>query len=92
VSIVGTGRSPAPVGEQEVDAVRRVVASGLNLEPVEYLRAGDRVTVEAGPLAGLEGVLLETRQGRRLVVSVHLLQRSVAVELDRTAVRAAAAG
>lgn len=97
--IVGFGGAPAPVEEREIEDIRRVACSGLPVRPWPYLKAGDRVRLERGPLRGLEGTLLTEKRSLRLVVSVELLQRSLAVELDPDAVsplrlvhRAAAAG
>ena len=85
--IVGYNRIPVPVDESEVDAIRTTVASGLKSEPWPFLEAGDRVQIEQGPLRGLEGILLEVRGAQRLVLSVTLLQRSVAVEINPAFVR-----
>jgi transcription antitermination factor NusG len=85
--VVGTGRLPVPVDDAEIDALRAVVASDLRVEPWPYLRAGERVVIEDGSLAGLVGILQEVRKSWRVVVSVNLLQRSVAVEVDRQWVR-----
>jgi len=84
--IVGFGGRPAPVEEEEIAAIRRMTASGNRLEPWPYLKAGQRVRIERGPLRGLEGVLERGKDYWRVVVSVELLQRSVAVEIDRDAV------
>jgi transcription antitermination factor NusG len=88
-SIVGFGRSPAPVDEQEIAALRRIAEAGLPAEPWKYLREGERVVIAEGPLAGVEGVLLSLKNERRLVVSVTLLQRSVAIEIAGDSVRIA---
>ncbi len=97
--IVGFGRQAAPVSESELLALRQVIESGLKVESCDFLRQGDRVEVIDGPMQGLQGLLLEVKgpllgQGRdqfrdqcRVVVSVNLLQRSVAVEIDRNRVR-----
>jgi transcription antitermination factor NusG len=89
VLIVGNGRVPVPVEDAEIEALRAVVASNLRVEPWPYLRVGERVVIESGSLAGLEGILQEVRKSCRIVVSVELLQRSVAVEVDRCRVRPA---
>lgn len=79
---------PAPVPDDEIDAIRRVVASDVPVFPHPYLREGQQVRITAGPLAGLDGLLISTKlQKGLLVVSVDLLQRSVAVEVDCTQVR-----
>jgi len=82
-SIVGAGRIPVPIEEKELEAIRAVVGSGVAVETVPYLRAGARVRIASGPLRGVEGILLDANKKRRLVISVTLLQRSVAVEVDR---------
>ena len=80
--IVGYSRVPVPVDEAEINAIQTMVASGLPNQPWPFLQVGDRVQIEWGPLRGLEGILLEVRGAHRLVLSVTLLQRSVAVEID----------
>jgi transcription antitermination factor NusG len=84
---VGIGRTPVPITESEIAAIQAAVNAGLRPEPWPYLEAGQRVQLEEGPLAGLEGLLIETRKQHRIVVSVSLLKRSVAVEIDRSWVR-----
>jgi transcription antitermination factor NusG len=87
--LVGFGGVPAPLGDGDIEALGRVAASGCRTMPWPFLRAGQRVRIRNGPLAGLEGVVLESRGSWRLVVSVCLLQRSVAVEIGREALEAA---
>jgi len=87
VTVVGNGRVPIPVDDSEIAAVRRVVSADLQVQPWPYLHVGQRVAIEDGVLAGLEGILLDVKKSWRLVVSVDLLQRSVAVEVDRAWVR-----
>ena len=74
---------PEPVPDEELAAVHAAVGSGLPLADCEYLRKGDRVRVVFGSMEGVEGVLVQEKSGDRLVISVHLLQRSLAVEIDR---------
>jgi transcription termination/antitermination protein NusG len=76
----------APVEEHEVAAIQALMASSVRLTPWPFLKIGDRVRVERGPLRGLEGTLLRSAEGTRLIVSVQLLQRSVAAEVDPDAV------
>lgn len=74
---------PAQVPESEIDAVRRLAASRVPSFAHPYLREGRRARIATGPLAGVEGVLKKVHPGKGvLVISVHLLQRSVAVEVD----------
>jgi transcription antitermination factor NusG len=80
--IVGTGKMPVPVDATEITALQSIVKSGLEARPWPFLRLGQRVRVLQGPLCGVEGTLVAFKRGHRLVVSVTLLQRSVAVEID----------
>lgn len=83
VSIVGLAGAPQPIEQSEIAAIQRVVQSGASAIPWPYLRTGDRVTIGFGALAGLTGILMKSRGLDRLVLSVHLLQRSISVEIDR---------
>ena len=87
LGIVCAGRVPLPIGDDEIAAVQAVVRSGLPALPWPYLAAGARILIERGPLAGLEGIALQVDKKYRLVVSVTMLQRSVAVEIDRDWIR-----
>lgn len=82
-NVISAGRTPVPVPEEEIASVKRIVKSGLYVEPWPYLPVGSKVRIERGPLAGLDGLIVDADKGNRLVVSVSLLQRSVAVEIDR---------
>ena len=76
---------PAVVADAEIDAIRQVLDAGLPILPHSYLREGNRVRIIQGPLKGVEGILVHNNpQKGLLVVSVELLQRSVAVEVDCT--------
>lgn len=85
-SVVGFAKQPATISSVEIEAIKRVVGSCLKLEPHPFLRCGDRVRLTAGPLAGLEGLLLRKKGIWKLLVSVEMLQRSVAVEVDASMV------
>jgi len=87
ISIVGAGKTPIPVSDDEIAAVQAVIRSGLPAQPWPFLNAGDRVYIGRGPLAGVEGIVTNTGKKYGLVVSVPLLQRSVAVEIDRDCAR-----
>lgn len=87
VDLIGFGKIPAAVPDHEIDAIRRMVQSGLFVMPWPFLKVGHRVLIERGPLAGLEGILDEVKGKCRLVVSVDLLQRSVSAEVDRDWIR-----
>lgn len=85
-NIVGCGGVPAPIPFAEIDRVRRVVESELRVEPYPFLKSGDWVRLKSGPLAGLEGILVRKKNSTRLVVSVEMLGKSAAVEVDGTCV------
>jgi len=89
IAVVGRGRVPLPVDASEIAAIQTVVSSGVRAEPWPYLEIGQRIRIEQDALAGLEGILISFKGSHRIVVSVTLLRRSVALELDRSCVRAA---
>jgi transcription antitermination factor NusG len=80
--IVGVGRTPTSVEESEVEAIRQALASGLPSQPWPFLQIGERVRVSHGSLKNLEGILVNFKGSNRVVLSVTLLQRSVAMEVD----------
>jgi transcription antitermination factor NusG len=82
IQVVGYNRQPAPVDDSEISALQTLVASGLSNQPWPYIHVGDQVEIHAGPLRGLSGILTEFKGKHKLIVSVTLLQRSVAVEID----------
>jgi transcription antitermination factor NusG len=87
IQIVGYNRQPIPVDEDEIKSIRTLVTSGIPHQPWPFLKVGEKVRIESGPLRGLEGVLVGFKGTRRLILSVSLLQRSVAVEMDAAFVR-----
>jgi transcription antitermination factor NusG len=87
LSFVGIGKVPVPIAEAEIDSIQRALGAGLLAEPYPFLEVGQRVRLAEGPLTGLEGFLVEVRKQHRILVSVSLLKRSVAVEIDRHWVR-----
>jgi len=72
----------AVIPEKEIDAIRRTVEGPFRMEPHPFLRCGDRVRVVRGSLEGVEGILIRKKNQFRLVLSVDMLAKSVAVEID----------
>jgi len=85
-AIVGHGKETAYITESEIAALKAIVSSGLPVEPWPYLKTGDWVRITRGPLKGLEGILVRQKDSWRVTVSVQLLQRSVAAEVDRLSI------
>src|SRR5262249_42828796 len=80
--IAGIGKTPLPVEDDEIRDLQRVVESGLQAQPWPFLQVGEKLRIEEGALQGVEGILIGIKKPHRLIVSITLLQRSVAVELD----------
>ena len=93
VAILGEGwERPATVPDRDVEAIRAVLNAGTHALPHPYLREGQRVRITRGPLAEIEGILTQIRAGKGLLVlSIDLLRRSVAVEVDSDCVEPIAA-
>jgi transcription antitermination factor NusG len=81
VQLLPNSFKPTPIDEREIENVRLVMASRLASTPCEFA-AGELVTIDSGPLAGVSGVVKKTKGALRVVVSVEILRRSVAIELD----------
>lgn len=82
-SVVGFSRSPALISDSEISSLRRAIQSELPLGPWPFPKVGERVRIQNGVLAGVEGTLTRDSSAWRVVLSVNILQRSIAVEVDR---------
>jgi len=82
VCMVGSRCGPTAIPDQELDAFRGCFERQIRMEPHPYLTVGRRVRVKGGPFAGMEGILLRKKGQWRLIVSIDLIARSVAVEID----------
>ena len=80
--LVGFHGQPTPVPEEDLEAVRTCLAGHRRVEPHRYIQRGQRVRVISGPLTGLSGIVVRQRNSTRFVISLELLKRSVAVELE----------
>ena len=82
IRLVGAGNTLISIPDVEIEAIRRVVNSGLYSEPWKFLQVGQAVIVNRGALSGVQGTLVSVGRGMRLLVSIGLLGRAVAVEVD----------
>jgi transcription antitermination factor NusG len=89
VRLVGFNGLPAALPDEEMEILRSGLSKRLRAEPHPFLAVGRRVRITGGPFAGLEGVLKRKRNSLRVVVSLSLIQRSVAVDVDIADVAAA---
>jgi transcription antitermination factor NusG len=81
-SFVGAGGTGLPIPDKQIDDVRTVVTNPVSFTPYPFLRIGQRVRVKGGCLDGIEGTLVSRDSEHRLVVSVELVRRSLAVRID----------
>jgi transcription antitermination factor NusG len=83
LSIVGNGKVPISIEDAEIQALQTVVYSGLLAQEWGYLEVGKRITIEQGPLQGVQGTVLNCESHKKkLLVSITLLRRSIAVNID----------
>jgi transcription antitermination factor NusG len=85
VGVVGPGR-PQPVDDTEIASIRALALSGRPVQPWPFLRSGQRIRLQSGPLMGAEGIFLRVKDEYHLVVAITLLQRAVSVVIERDAV------
>ena len=82
VRLVGFNGQPYPLEKSEIECLRTGIRSCLQMEPHPYLTAGSRVRIARGPLTGVEGLLVRKKNIYRVVLSMDLIARSAAVEVD----------
>lgn len=90
-AFVGVEGRAARIPDAEIDGIRRTIDNLLHVEPYPFLRSGDWVRVKSGPLEGIEGILVRKTNQCRLVLSVEMLGKSVAVEIDPAVVERSSA-
>ena len=86
VEVVGRGNRPEPVDDTEIASIRTVALAGRPVQPWPFLKLGQRIRLQAGPLTGAEGIFLRVKDEYHLVVSITLLQRAVSVVIEKDAV------
>lgn len=86
-TIVGIKGKPSRIPEGQIDAIHRILEHGYDPEPHQYLNEGDMVQITHGPLKGLTGILAQIKDTTKLVVSVDMICRSVAITIERGQVR-----
>ncbi len=83
VRILGTlPGEPEPVPEEQVLSLKKAIEAGAVLDPYPYLHEGERVRIKRGPLAGVEGILVEKTGLHKLVLSVDIISQSTAVTIE----------
>jgi len=83
ISVVGMGKTPIAVEDSEILSLQAAIGSGIQMEPWPYVEIGERVRIKDDVLEGMEGILTGFKGSNRVVISVTLLRRSVALEIDR---------
>lgn len=84
LSVVGRGKTPVAIDDMEIFSIQAAMQSGVHVEPWPYVEVGERVRINDDVLDGMEGILTSFKGGHRVVISVTLLRRSVALEIDRS--------
>lgn len=83
VRLVGGQRLPAALPSEEIDLLRRGLSGQVHAEPCRYLTNGCRVRVVNGPFEGMRGILVSRSRNSRLIISIEVITRSFAVEVDQ---------
>jgi transcription antitermination factor NusG len=81
VNFVGNKNGPSAIPDDEINSVRKLLSRGAECYPCQFLKAGDRVRIVRGALAGIEGFFIRCGARSRVVVSVEIIQRSVSVDV-----------
>jgi transcription antitermination factor NusG len=88
LTIVGGKHSPVPVNNSEIEALQISDRAQAECRPCTFLDVGQRVEIRSGPLSGLSGIVVRFKNRHRLIISISLLRKSVAIELDSHSVAA----
>jgi transcription antitermination factor NusG len=88
VRLVGFNGQASALPDEEIEALKKGLASGVRAEPHSILTVGRRVKLNNGPLAGMQGILLRRKGNFRVVISIELIQRAVVVDADAADVEA----
>src|SRR5580692_11679273 len=83
IGIVGVGKTPIAIEEQEIAAIQRAGKGGIPIMPWPYTQVGHVAQIKEGPLKGLTGIVVKVKSGAKLVLSVSLLRRSSQLKLVR---------
>lgn len=86
---VGSDPHPIPVPDSQLNALKRLLGSGLRVERWRYLKSDQVVRIDRDPLRGVQGVLVDGEDACRVVVNVEPIQAAVAVVIPRELVSAA---
>ena len=86
IRLLGNGKEAISISNEEIENIQAVMRSGQLATAHTYLKLGQRVRINEGPLSGIEGILINVQNNRRLVLSIDLIQSSIAVEVGDTAV------
>jgi transcription antitermination factor NusG len=87
VRFVGLEGRAEPIPEAQIQSVRRFLEASISLDPYPYIQVGHRVEIIAGPLRGIQGILVQKRGRFRFVLRVDLIQQAVSIEIDASDVR-----
>lgn len=87
IRIVGFGGRPFAVEQSEIRSIQAIINSRIEPRPCPYLAVGEHIQIKEGPLSGVAGLITRIGNKARLTVSIHLLQRSVAVQLESSMVQ-----
>ncbi|MGA8618886.1 MAG: UpxY family transcription antiterminator [Candidatus Sulfotelmatobacter sp.] len=86
VGLVSSNGMPVALPQAEIETIRDALTKGMQAHPHPYLTVGSRVRINSGPLEGLNGILVRKKGQLRVVVSVDLIMRSIAVDIDASEV------
>ncbi len=73
---------PASIPEEQITSLKKLIENNEQIDPHPYITEGQRIRITAGPLAGVEGILMEKRKQNLLILSVDLLKQGASVKID----------
>ena len=82
VGFVGIQGQGIPIPDVEIENIQILLSSKVPFEPYPFLSVGQKVRIHGGYLDGIEGILAAKNSDRSVVISIDLIQRSLAVRVS----------
>ena len=82
ITLVSFNGQPATIADHQIDAIKRIMAEKVNVDPIDFFTPGKKVRVKQGPLKGVEGTLIHKNNKNRLVITIDGIKHALSVAID----------
>ncbi len=82
IKLVSFNGYPAIIADHEIDAIKRILAEKMKVEPIDFFTPGKKVSVRQGPLKGVKGILLQRNNRNRLIIAIDGIKQALSIDID----------